>query len=136
MRKFNTEGQCNPKLHYMVRLNERIQKIREQYVEQGSYFIINRGRQYGKTTTLWALEEYLKEDYLVVSMDFQGITTEEYRNESTFAKAFMRMFIEALEENETSEKEISPLVEFLENSEYRLLSEMFHVLSKTCKLAS
>ena len=136
MRKFNTEGQCNPKLHYMIRLDERIRKIREQYVEQGSYFIINRGRQYGKTTTLWALEKYLKEDYLVVSMDFQGITTEEYRNETTFTKAFMRMFIEALEENETTEKEINSLVEFLENSEQNLLSEMFHVLSKTCKMAS
>ena len=57
MRKFNTEGQCNPKLQYMVRLDGRMKKIREQYVEQGSYFIINRGRQYGKTTMLLALKE-------------------------------------------------------------------------------
>lgn len=136
MRKFNTEGQCNPKRHYMIRLDKRIQKIREQYVEQGSYFIINRGRQYGKTTTLWALERYLKEDYLVVSMDFQGITTEEFRNESTFAKAFMRMFIEAVEESEAPEKEAKLIVEFWENSEQKLLSEMFHALSKICKMAS
>lgn len=57
-RKFNTEGQCAPELHYMVRLDGRMREIKERYVEPGSYFVINRGRQYGKTTTLWALEEY------------------------------------------------------------------------------
>ena len=44
----------------MVRLDDRLEKIREDYVEGGSYFVINRGRQYGKTTTLAALEEALK----------------------------------------------------------------------------
>lgn len=28
-RYFNTEGACNPKEHYMVRLDERIAKINE-----------------------------------------------------------------------------------------------------------
>ena len=31
-RKFNTEGQCNPDIHYMVRLEERMRKIKDQYV--------------------------------------------------------------------------------------------------------
>ncbi len=64
MRKyFNTEGVCIPEKHYMVPLDDRICQIREQYVDPGKYFIINRGRQYGKTTTLRALAEYLKRDY-------------------------------------------------------------------------
>lgn len=134
-RKFNTEGQCDPEIHYMVRLEERVHKIREQYVDPGSYFVINKGRQYGKTTTLWALEEYLKDDYLVVSMDFQGITTTEYRDEATFTKAFMRMFIESLEDGNASVEEIRPFIGFLESTEEGLLSEMFNAMSELCKMA-
>lgn len=44
-RYFNTEGQCEPELHYMVRLDDRLREIRQRYVERGSYFVINRGRQ-------------------------------------------------------------------------------------------
>jgi len=135
-RKFNTEGQCDPENHYMVRLDGCMKQIKDQYVDQGSYFVINRGRQYGKTTTLLALEDYLKEEYLVISMDFQGITTEEYRNENTFTAAFMRLCIEALEEGSAPEEETEPLVRFLENSGQNSLSGMFNALSKRCGMAS
>lgn len=60
-RYFNTEGSCNPKEHYMVRLDERLDRIKRLFVDRGKYFVINRGRQYGKTTTLQALAEYLKQ---------------------------------------------------------------------------
>jgi len=92
-RYFNTEGSCSPGRHYMVRLDERLQCIKERYVDRGSYFIINRGRQYGKTTTLRALEEYLREDYTVLALDFQGIGTDEFRNEAVFVRAFAKMAI-------------------------------------------
>lgn len=78
MRYFNTEGVCRPAEHYMVRLDDRLDKIKRLYVDRRKYFVINRGRQYGKTTTLRALEEYLKDEYIVVSMDFQSISTEEF----------------------------------------------------------
>jgi len=84
---------------------------------------------------LWALEEYLKDDYLVISMDFQGITTEEYREETTFTAAFMRMFIEALEEGKASMEKTRSLIEILKNIEQGLLSEMFHIMSKVCKMS-
>ena len=58
-RYFNTEGLCKPDKHYMVRLDERLTQIKQQYIDRGKYFVINRGRQYGKTTTLRALKEYL-----------------------------------------------------------------------------
>ena len=135
-RYFNTEGQCIPENHYMVRLDQRIKKIKEQYVEQGSYFIINNGRQYGKTTTLWALEDYLADDYLVLSMDFQGITTEEYQDETSFTNAFLKMLIDAIEESKSDLKDTAPLAAFLKKSEAALLSEMFYELSKMCKLSS
>ena len=98
---FNTEGQCEPEIHYMVKLDERVYRIKRFFIDRGKYFIINRARQYGKTTTLYALEEYLKKDYVIVSMDFQGISTTEYQDESAFVKAFKRMFTDALGENES-----------------------------------
>ena len=54
-RYFNTEGLCEPDVHYMVRLDDRLEKIKRLFVDRGKYFVINRGRQYGKTTTLRAL---------------------------------------------------------------------------------
>lgn len=83
-RRFNVTGSCNPQRHYMVRLDERLKKIKEKYVDYGSYFVINKGRQYGKTTTLAALENYLKDDYIVLSIDFQQIGTEDFVDAATF----------------------------------------------------
>ena len=77
-RYFNTEGACRPDIHYMVRIDDRLEQIKRRYVDRGKYFLINRGRQYGKTTTLKALAEYLQTEYQVISMDFQGISTKEY----------------------------------------------------------
>jgi hypothetical protein len=78
----------------------------------------------------------LKEDYLVVSMDFQGISTEEYENEFTFTKAFMRMFAESLKDGEVPENLMNLVNEFLEKPNYSTLSEMFYLLSDICQLAS
>ena len=50
MKRFNTAGTCFPTEHYMVDIHERVQEIASM-VERGDYFCINRGRQYGKTTT-------------------------------------------------------------------------------------
>lgn len=53
----------------MVDLSKRLEQIREM-VDRGEYFTINRARQYGKTTTLHALGDFLGNDYTVVSLDF------------------------------------------------------------------
>ena len=133
---FNTEGQCIPELHYMVKLDDRLDRIKRFYIDGGKYFIINRGRQYGKTTTLYALEKYLEDEYIVVSLDFQGISTAEFSDEYIFTKAFMRMFAEALEDGGAAMEEVRPAVEFMEKTERSTLSEMFYVLSNICKIAS
>lgn len=69
MRRFNTTGLCVPEEDYMVDISERL-KIMKQMVDEGQYFTVNRGRQYGKTTTLACLERYLEDEYYVVSLDF------------------------------------------------------------------
>ncbi len=87
-RYFNTEGSCNPEEHYMVKLDRRLEQIKKMLVDRKKYFVINRGRQYGKTTTLRSLKKYLSEEYMVVSLDFQELGTAEFADESTFARAF------------------------------------------------
>ena len=72
MKEFNTTAICVPSKHYMVDISETVNEI-SQYVNEGKYLTINRGRQYGKTTTLTALARYLQNKYLVLSLDFQDI---------------------------------------------------------------
>lgn len=97
---FNTEGLCDPDIHYMVRLDDRLDKIKSAYVDRGRYFVINRGRQYGKTTTLRALARYLRKDYLVISMDFQMLSTSSFASEGQFVAAFSGYFVSCIKKAE------------------------------------
>ena len=88
MRKvFNVSAACRPDLHYMVSIGEKLQIIKKM-VDQGQYFTINRARQYGKTTILHALENLLKKEYVVISLDFQMFSTADFRTEQDFMETF------------------------------------------------
>lgn len=101
-RVFNTTGICDPAQHYMVSLGQRMLQVKG-LVDEGKYFTINRARQYGKTTTLHALSDYLGQDYFVVSMDFQmQMSDAKFRNENAFALAFARAFVSSSRVNEIS----------------------------------
>ena len=58
---FNVNGSCNPQIHYMIDLSERLSEIKKM-VDAGEYFTINRARQYGKTTLyeLWSDRGFYK----------------------------------------------------------------------------
>lgn len=136
-RKFNITGSCNPQRHYMVRLDDRVEQIKKDYVDEGSYFIINRGRQYGKTTTLSELEKHLKDEYIVLSLDFQEIGTEDFADASSFSKTFAKMLIEAFEIMETDHEEALKLLrDMVENPKESSLKGLFTNLSKMCAKAS
>lgn len=92
-RYFNTEGCCLPNEHYMVNLNSRLAQIKKM-VDKRQYFCINRGRQYGKTTTLGALSRFLSNDYFVISLDFQLQSHNTFATESNFVRAFARVIYE------------------------------------------
>ena len=94
MKEFNTTGLCNPNKHYMVDISNNLENIKK-LVEKEKYFIINRPRQYGKTTTLVALENNLKDEYLVISISFEGIGNVVFSTE----REFCRKFIELIEIN-------------------------------------
>ncbi len=137
-RYFNTEGSCNPNDHYMVRLDERLDRIKKRFVDRGKYFVINRGRQYGKTTTLQALAEYLATDYIVLSMDFQAMGTEDFADAAMFSRAFAGMVSEILEREEllVSKESQELLTALSADREEISLKELFAGLSRMCAEAS
>jgi hypothetical protein len=98
MRKeFNTTGNCLEKEHYMMDDSRRFESIFEM-VERGKYFVINRPRQYGKTTMLFALLSYLhkSEEYLPIKMDFQGMPMATNESEAAFGQHFWQELVAAV----------------------------------------
>ena len=98
MRKFNVTGLCVPDRHYMVNINEKLQRIMN-LVHDGKYFTINRARQFGKTTTLSVLEKYLNSttDYICVSITFENVDVPIFENSERFCQEFITQVVEALE---------------------------------------
>lgn len=140
-KRFNITADCKPKLHYMVDLTSRLAQIKE-YVDRGEYFTINRARQYGKTTTLRALKEYLKDSYCVISMDFQMQMSEaKFRSENAFSIAFAKAFISLLQNLDTAKSaELAQAAETLsraarEKPRELELVELFQHLSSICGAA-
>ena len=109
-------------------------------VDQGEYFVINRARQYGKTTLLRALKEYLRPDYAVISMSFQKMSSAKFRDEYAFSQAFARDFLKK-SEKETGKNGLSgEALQSLEKSrkeekEWFDLVELFEGLSEVCGTA-
>ena len=134
MRYFNTEGLCRPDEHYMVRLDDRLACIKNTLIDRKKYFVINRGRQYGKTTTLKALAKYLSGDYVVLSLDFQQMGTEDFVDAATFAHAFANILIEKLEIKGLDDRKelMEPLMEVI-NRDSNSLKDLFIRLSRMCR---
>ncbi|MCD8104050.1 MAG: ATP-binding protein [Lachnospiraceae bacterium] len=72
----------------MVNTGERIERIIEEYIIPGKYFTINRARQYGKTTTLYLLEQSLKKRFLVLRLSFE-YSDEYFASAGTFAEGLV-----------------------------------------------
>lgn len=134
---FNVTGACYPEQHYMVNLQSRLEAI-ARMVANGEYFIINRARQYGKTTTLKALERYLANDYEIASLDFQLLSHASFSTEAIFVKSFarelyttIRMKAEVSAEIKNSLRELAFAV-----SPNSSLADLFFVLSDWCAVSS
>ena len=128
---FNTNGYCDPKLHYMVNLDSRLHEIKNM-IDDGKYFTITRARQYGKTTLLNALADILADDYVVVSMDFQTMSSLSFKDESSFVAAFSAELLDLVHEfpDDIAEK----FVLFAEkNARIMTLQSVFKVLKTWCQ---
>lgn len=90
---FNANGACISTKHYMVNLGPRLEKIKEM-VDAGKYFAVNRARQYGKTTTLRALADFLQNEYEVIYLDFQRMGSLSFESEQLFVASFSQELLD------------------------------------------
>ena len=138
-KRFNVAAVCIPEKHYMVNIEGRLEAIKA-LVDAGNYITMNRARQYGKTTTLMALERYLQEEYYVVSLDFQTFGSAEFRDENTFALSFADSFFEELNRSnefvgtDKFQKALAAMERSIENSQDTyVLRTLFKELSAVCE---
>lgn len=133
MREFTTTGICNPDDNYMVDIGQRLEEIKAM-VDAGQYFCINRARQYGKTTTLTALSAYLKNEYIVLSFDFQDMAGGVYESEGAFTQGLARLFLDAYEFADASiPKSVIEQLEKISGNESVLMDELFRIIKRWCK---
>lgn len=91
MKRFNTTGKCIADRHYMVPIDRQVEYA-ARMVEDNLYFCINRGRQYGKTTTLSFLSSYLqKEGDVVFSISFESLPDSAFESLETLLAATVEM---------------------------------------------
>lgn len=136
MKVFKTTGLCNPTKNYMVDITKRLEAIKVM-VDNGDYFTINRARQFGKTTTLAALERYLSNEYVVLRLDFQAISTEDFADEESFVQILSRLILKKSKKIEIPPSILDSFNEYIdrENKSPRL-SELFLLFSKWCETSS
>ena len=136
MKKFNTTGVCIPLKHYMVDLTERAAQIKKM-VDAGEYFTINRARQYGKTTTLKALQTALQGEYEVLNLSFESISGANFSTEQSFVKAFCRLFRKNPGFYKTIPQEIRLQLDDYINrmTEKAELDELFMTMGEWCQLS-
>ncbi|GAE02679.1 hypothetical protein CBO05C_2369 [Clostridium botulinum B str. Osaka05] len=96
-KRFNVTGTCIPEKHYMVDISKKLDSILE-LVYNEEYFIINRPRQYGKTTTLYLLNRYLRisNEYIPIKISFEGIGDLIFEDEKIFSKEFLQIMSDSL----------------------------------------
>ena len=97
LREFNIAGICVPNMHYMVDISEKVEKIFKM-VEGAKYFTINRGRQYGKTTTIGRLRKRIIDDgnYICASISFQYGTQKMFADDEGFCQGLLKIIHRAL----------------------------------------
>ncbi len=133
MKKFNTTAVCIPEKHYMVDLSERVAEI-NRLVDDGKYFTINRARQYGKTTTITALRNELKKQYVVINTSFEGIGEAGFADEQSFVKEFCRLLKREFRvERRISDGIKNDIIElFTRREEKPKLGDLFDIILEWC----
>lgn len=135
MKKFKTTGLCNPSKNYMVDITDRLNKVKVM-IDNGDYFTINRARQFGKTTTLAALEKYLKDEYVVLRLDFQAIGTADFADEESFVRTLSLLIIRKASKMTLPSEIIDTFNDFANREANKArLGELFLLFSKWCELS-
>lgn len=101
---FNVNGICYPEEHYMVNIETRLEAI-ERLVDEKKYFVINRARQYGKTTTLNLLVQHLSDIYTVFFISFEGLGQSAFQSESSFCNTLCELLYDTVHYGEVPQLE-------------------------------
>jgi AAA-like domain/PD-(D/E)XK nuclease superfamily len=129
-KKFNVTGKCIASKHYMADVSAKMEETLK-LIRQGEYFIINRPRQYGKTTTLYSIEDalLLTGDYIVFNISFEGIGNDPFKSEKKFSKVFVSLL------NEYAEYQVPSLQTWLQERAAKIkdLSELSQFISQMHK---
>ena len=117
-KRFNVTGTCIPEKHYMVNISNKLDSILK-LVNNEEYFIINRPRQYGKTTTLYLLEKRLNtmEEYLPTKISFEAIDAEEYSEVKRFLGSIMMQIVNYFRFSNNKE-----MYKFIKNHEDKIIT--------------
>ena len=95
-KRFNVTGTCVPAKDYMVDISEKLDAIKE-LIDYEEYFTINRGRQYGKTTTLYMLAQELRDEYVVIRMSFERAMNDDFFKDTvSFCQGFLEKIYDSL----------------------------------------
>ncbi len=101
-KRFNVDGLCYPDEHYMVNIDNRLEQI-QTLIDDGKYFVMNRARQYGKTTTLYMLAQRFSSVYQIFSISFEGLGSSSYKDEWSFCRKVYGLLYDVIYYGETSE---------------------------------
>ncbi len=129
MRKFNITGKIIPELHYYVDLTPQIKKLMA-LADEGAYFVINRPRQFGKTTVLdfFARRLQVSKDFVPALISFESFTQQFDLTEAEFYANVAKRIFEELElaADGPSDLKISDL-------DIKSRGEFFEWLRETCR---
>lgn len=131
-KKFNTTGVCVPEKHYMADISAKLDATLAM-VEEGAYFVINRPRQYGKTTLLSLLAQHMREQKAMIPLfiSFEGISSESYRDEPRFLRALMAQFRQVFRLNPPQIDALQMIERGTELTSFAELSEWISALVTT-----
>lgn len=118
----------------MVNIEDKLAKIRE-LVDDKKYFVINRARQYGKTTTLNLLVKYLAPQYTVFFISFEGLGESVFEKEKVFCNRVCGLLSDTIrykEVPELEEKVENVVIEAVQNGGVDDMFSLSNLISNIC----
>lgn len=134
---FNINGTCYPEENYMVDMESRLKEI-EKLVDNKKYFTINRARQYGKTTLLNLMVQYLSVKYTVFSVSFEGLGDSVFEKEASFCSMICKLLYDAIRYDEVPSVETpvkNIVYEVVQNNSIEDLFSLSAMISELCGAA-
>lgn len=131
---FNVNGACYPDENYMVNLDGRAREIKK-LIDGRKYFVINRARQYGKTTTLNWLADWLVKEYAVFLISFEGLGDAPFEKEGSFCHMFCELLYDAIDYGEAKgiSREVREILATESKIDGKNFRQLSNLISTICK---